>query len=383
MPKWGFFWSIQIRRELAVSHNRIALFVALVLFVGPVTVQAGERFVPGHIFVGAIQLEGCQLGYDSAIREIDPRTDECWIFTDQDDGLCNPLGLIFTPDGKRLRVANYSAHNIVELDPEGTLTVIYDQDDGLRSPGISNGMAFDAAGAFFVIDSARILKFPADGGDPLIFADADDGITYSGGLDFGPSGDLYLASRTKVLRFTPEGTSSIFDDLGSNTRVRSVVVDEQGNLFVGVQYPEPAHMYRYDQEDPGRRRLLTDDLDVSWLTLAMSPDHREVYATVNRRIYAIDRATGQTRILHEFPVEGAYYHAHGIAVFVPPLPGDINGDEVVAVGDHVVFAACMGGPGVEEPPDGCDEIDFRYADLDFDYDVDLNDFTLLSVAMGK
>jgi hypothetical protein len=58
-------------------------------------------------------------------------------------------------------------------------------------------------------------------------------------------------------------------------------------------------------------------------------------------------------------------------------PGDIDGDCDVDLADHELFYGCMGGPGVTDPPQGCDPEDFAAADLDDDEDVDARDFAVL------
>ena len=53
---------------------------------------------------------------------------------------------------------------------------------------------------------------------------------------------------------------------------------------------------------------------------------------------------------------------------VLPVPGDLDGDRDVDLGDFGIFAGCMMGPGVPHPG-GCEA-----ADLDGEGDVDLEDF---------
>ncbi len=62
--------------------------------------------------------------------------------------------------------------------------------------------------------------------------------------------------------------------------------------------------------------------------------------------------------------------------------GDVNGDGVVGFEDFRLLAPCMAGPGVADPPDGCDPVDFVNSDLDGDGDADLDDFTELEVRIG-
>ena len=369
-----------------MGANQTRLCIALAVALLPCGTQAGERFVPGQIFTTEARPEGCQFGQPEWIRVIEPRTGASWFLADDDDGLCTAMGLTFTPDGTHLRVANYTSSTIMDFDPAGNGEIIYDRDDALRQPGSSNGLTFDAAGNFYVINGgdARILKFFADGRGPVVFADHDDGLIRGGGLAFSSSGDLFVAQDRYIFRFDPDGMGTVFDDLGRSDGAYTLVFDPLGNLFVGaVQFGPNEKVFRYDDGQADSRRILADGFDSARLTLTLSPDQRELYLVVSHYIWGIDVDTGATRVVFQFPDGGFHARGNGIAVFVPPLPGDINGDEVVDVGDHAVFVACMGGPGVEEPPDGCDEIDFRYADLDFDYDVDIKDFTLLAVAMGN
>jgi hypothetical protein len=59
--------------------------------------------------------------------------------------------------------------------------------------------------------------------------------------------------------------------------------------------------------------------------------------------------------------------------------GDINGDRVVDLDDHELFAGCVGGPEAQSPPEGCAPADFVNSDLDGDRDADVKDFTVFGV----
>lgn len=75
----------------------------------------------------------------------------------------------------------------------------------------------------------------------------------------------------------------------------------------------------------------------------------------------------------DFNCDGSH-RATDIAVFIiPPVPGDLDGDQDVDLDDFGLFAECMAGPDVTTPPPGCDPATFDLADLDADNDVGLAD----------
>jgi len=62
--------------------------------------------------------------------------------------------------------------------------------------------------------------------------------------------------------------------------------------------------------------------------------------------------------------------------------GDLSGEGRVDAADLPIFAACMGGPDIAEPPPGGDPNAFALADLSGDGDVDLHDFGVLMRQVG-
>jgi len=72
-----------------------------------------------------------------------------------------------------------------------------------------------------------------------------------------------------------------------------------------------------------------------------------------------------------------HYNANDVTLQVTgvgvPTPGDLDGDCDVDLDDYRRFAPCIGGPGVDVPPQGCDPDDFAAADADGDRDVDIAD----------
>ncbi|RJP38129.1 MAG: hypothetical protein C4547_04890 [Phycisphaerales bacterium] len=77
---------------------------------------------------------------------------------------------------------------------------------------------------------------------------------------------------------------------------------------------------------------------------------------------------------YEFAV---HYNANDVTLEVTGVgvlrPGDLDGDCDIDLDDYKRVAPCIGGPGVEVPPQGCDPDDFIAADLDDDFDVDVKD----------
>jgi len=63
-----------------------------------------------------------------------------------------------------------------------------------------------------------------------------------------------------------------------------------------------------------------------------------------------------------------------ISLSSPQSRGDLDGDGDVDLDDEAVFAACLNGPNVTSPPNGCTQEQFDLADLHVDRDVDLRDF---------
>ena len=138
------------------SRTPLAVLCTTLLLVS----GASAQFTPGHIFVAVHQGESCLHGEDGII-EIDPTTGQWSIFADGADGICDISGLRFTPDNRRLLCLNADSPgtnlgSILAFSPDGTHEVILDGSDGLGTPTGGNGLAFDADGNLYVVDSGLL-----------------------------------------------------------------------------------------------------------------------------------------------------------------------------------------------------------------------------------
>ncbi|UCG15388.1 MAG: FG-GAP repeat protein, partial [Phycisphaerales bacterium] len=70
----------------------------------------------------------------------------------------------------------------------------------------------------------------------------------------------------------------------------------------------------------------------------------------------------------------------GTAYVFALVAGDVDGDGDADLGDYMLFAGCIAGPGVDVPPIGCTQEQFRLTDFDRDTDVDVADFATFQEA---
>jgi len=142
-------------------------------------------------------------------------------------GISNPETMVFDPSGN-LFVGNGKANSIKKITPSGIKTTFATDLD-------VDGMAVDAFGSLFVSRKSEssnasdgvILKFTPDGRSSVFVSN----ISHPKGLAFDSLGNLYLAypDRDSILKFTPNGKQTTFvSGLGHPFRL---AFDLFGNLF--------------------------------------------------------------------------------------------------------------------------------------------------------
>ncbi|RJP38591.1 MAG: hypothetical protein C4547_04230 [Phycisphaerales bacterium] len=87
----------------------------------------------------------------------------------------------------------------------------------------------------------------------------------------------------------------------------------------------------------------------------------------------------RVRVRQDLTAYGDLYDISDADLRLRPAPvvGDVDDDYDVDLDDYRLAAACMAGPGVKAPPQGCTPTEFEAADGDGDRDVDLADLSRL------
>lgn len=297
------------------TNRKRARAAALALVVGalsPALVQAD--FVPGFLYVSDTSPAPCfDGGPPDQIWEVNPRTGESRVFATLPPGFCGGFqGLAFTPDGQYLRVGSFWDSQVLQIDGDGNFSVALGPEDGLNPPNGFNGLAYDAEGNFFVstVLPSRILKFPADGGPPSVFANRQDGIESGPALAFAPAGELYATNFSgDTIRFQPDGDGDIFTTISGV----SIAVDASNNVYL-----RNAHgLYRFINGDPADAELMLNwppELDGVTGTITVSPDQQTLMYVALNEVRRIDLLTGAMTELLDIPGYGA---GHGSVFYVP------------------------------------------------------------------
>src|SRR5262245_22057296 len=160
--------------------RRFICFASLTL-AGVGAPRAAGEFVPGRVYVSGVSTlcdPQVPMGPGDAIFEFDPVTRTSRTFAFLPDEYClGSSGVTFTPDGSRLRVSNDEAGAIFEVDGDGNVEIAL---PNVGSSQAGNNIAYDPSGNFYFVDGLHILRFPAAGGPPEVFADFQDGVLGDG-----------------------------------------------------------------------------------------------------------------------------------------------------------------------------------------------------------
>ncbi len=152
--------------------------------------------------------------------------------------------------------------------------------------------------------------------------------------------------------------------------VRTVAFDKAGNLFVGVDqfYGRGGRIYRYDGGFRENKRLLVSGF-LGAPSITMSPDDSLVYLVDLVRLYAVDADDGS--VTEIFRVPEGFATGTGIAVYIPPVPGDLNCDGMLDAFDIEPFILALFDPDAYD--EAYPHCDLMRADLNGDGSVNAFD----------
>lgn len=147
-----------------------------------------------------------------------------------DVGLWGPMGIAVGPDGKTY-VAHPGRNQVIAIGPGGVQEVV----GSVTKPA---GLAFDSAGNLFVAsqEAEQVVRFTPEG-SRSVFADSADGIAQPTGLTIDPAGNLYVANYAtgRIVRFDPSGNGAQFAQvMPGYSNPLGLTFGPDGKLYAGL-----------------------------------------------------------------------------------------------------------------------------------------------------
>ncbi len=304
---------------------------------------ARGQFKCGNVFVAESSFKLCHeppTASPDRIWELNPHTGEAKLFAVIPDELCTFLtGLAFTPDGTRLRASALLRNEIWEFDSEGNWTTVLGPADGIACPIGFNNLAYDAQGNFYVANDCgdNILRFPADGGPGTLFT-SGTGVLLA--MAFAADGDLYfttlLNNFNRLMRVTPDGIATEFDNYGSIITGETLTADKNGFVYVALENGE---ILRYRTGNPASRQVFTTLICSLQCSMTMSPDQKLIYFHRGKELWTIDVEDGTTTQLLYFLPPPPLGPSGGIAV-APAPPCVSLSSQIALILTGVVLLIC-------------------------------------------
>lgn len=310
----------------------IRSFILIGLIVSASDTSAGAQFTPGHIFVSDPAGKFCSgppRPWDR-IWEIDPDTGQVSLFAELADEWCGLVsGLAFTPDGTKLRVAQYF-NRILELDAAGNPTILLDGTDGINAPFGPNCITFDRQGDFYVSVFGRILRFAPGSDIGEVYADEQSEPILGGSpgpITVDLSGSLYFGTvsqqLSRLFQFQGPHMGTVFDTY-NNVVPKSLVADSCGSIFLGLAYgggESNPQIVRYSSGDAGSKVVLADGTMGIGAepTIALDPTESFLYVlAVGRTVGTLSTAGGMLTTIAELPQARDIVGIAVVPVLAPP-----------------------------------------------------------------
>jgi hypothetical protein len=179
---------------------------------------------------------------DVTVTQIDLATAQITVVMDAGDGLSRPVELTVDRLGN-LYVANVGSPNVLRLSQDGRVSVFVAGQGTLNE--IIGGLAFGPQGDLFIASGTRIYRFDSSNSSLTLFGDitsADPTFNILEDIEFDHNGNLYAASGQNgpglgaIVKFDPQGNASVFANGLANPR--DLAVDSLGHLYVANRVGE-------------------------------------------------------------------------------------------------------------------------------------------------
>ncbi len=248
---------------------------------------AWAAFQPGALYI--YDAPSSFFGTPGRIWEFDPANGENRIFLSDISGVS---GMVFTPDGSRLRVARSTTSEILEIDGDGNRKTVLDRDDGVRNPFGAPSIAYDSRGNFYACGGNAIRKFPADGGPMSILV---GGLVdpLGGAIGVGLNDDVFYRSGSRLYRIPQVGTPELIDSSSPGAREQPLAIADNGDVYaIGLGFESRPALIRWRQGLPGTRETLATYVGLSQeVSMTYSAFDQTIYIANSTQILAYDTRT--------------------------------------------------------------------------------------------
>ena len=286
--------------ELLVQVTSVHEATGMTLLEGPTFAPDGGLLV---VDVTAPPGEPKVLRVDTASQEVAP------VFTNEDSAYTSAQ---FSPFDDRLYLTDFAGGRIDSVTPEGEDHTTFFSGEVDGSPMQPDDIAFDEAGNLYVSDSTgfsgpaweergRVVRIDRETAEATVLADelpAPNGIAFTedfGGLWVGQ----YAANRVDHYALNEDGTevenshAALHFD-GGTTRIDSIAVDAEGNLYQAMHGQPSIHVYSSTGERLATVGVPDDAAEglESATNVAIAPGTTDAYMTVSGEdggfVYAFD-----------------------------------------------------------------------------------------------
>jgi len=215
----------------------------------------------------------------------------------------------------------------------------------------------------------------------------------------GNSNVIYSGSSTAKVHVTTDGGSNWFD------RSPALILGEISDVVIDPSDPGRAYVSYYNTS--GGRVMRTSNYGVNWNNVtgnmpvgvssrALAVDWRfeppmlysgsgvGVYTSVDGGAHWVKDGLDLPNVIigdlgidtTNNTITAGTYGRGAWRADLPgvPMPGDLDGDGEIGLGDYAVLFDCMNGPDVSLVPVGCTSAQFQAADEMGDNDVDVEDY---------